>query len=317
MEKTGHKGGTDTGAQDHGGGRSLPWQTPKESCDDPLAPDRVAATMANPSYRLAEQDLDFLASDAVRGPRLELDYLKPELGLQGEGIGHTIVVFGSTRIPEPDAARRALAACEEKRDASPGDAEAERAVAIASRIVEKSRFYVMARDFAHRVAMAANHGPGERIAVVTGGGPGLMEAANRGACEDGGRSVGLNISLPHEQYPNPYLTPGLCFQFHYFGMRKLHFLQRARALVAFPGGYGTMDELFETLVLIQTRKIEPLPVILVGRDFWSRAIDFGFLVEEGVIAPADRELFAFADSAEDIFTFIAEWYVRAGKPLFG
>jgi len=153
--------------------------------------------------------------------------------------------------------------------------------------------------------------------LMTGGGPGLMEAANRGAFYAGSKSIGLNITLPHEQYPNPYLTPGLCFRFHYFALRKMHFLHRARALVAFPGGYGTLDELFETLTLIQTRKIAPLPVILVGRAFWERAIDFSFLVDEGVIDPEDENLFCYAETSQEILDHIVSWYDQAGKPFFG
>ena len=154
------------------------------------------------------------------------------------------------------------------------------------------------------------------MVVVTGGGPGVMEAANRGAYDVGAKTVGLNITLPHEQYPNPYITPGLCFRFHYFALRKLHFLLRARALVAFPGGFGTFDELFETLTLVQTRKIKPVPVILVGEDYWRRAVDLDFLVAEGVIDAEDRELFWFAETAQEIWDGIRHWYQLAGEPLF-
>jgi hypothetical protein len=156
---------------------------------------------------------------------------------------------------------------------------------------------------------------GGRIALMTGGGPGMMEAANRGAFHAGAKSIGLNITLPDEQYPNPYLTPGLCFRFHYFALRKMHFLNRARALVAFPGGYGTMDEVFETLTLVQTRKILPLPIILVGREFWSRAVDISYLVEEGVIDPEDEDLFCFAETSDDILQIISDWYTKAGEPF--
>ncbi|WP_456237845.1 LOG family protein [Mangrovicoccus ximenensis] len=166
-------------------------------------------------------------------------------------------------------------------------------------------------------ARQASGRPGNRLVVVTGGGPGMMEAANRGASEAGARTAGLNITLPQEQYPNPYVTPELCFSFRYFGMRKLHFLMRARALVVFPGGYGTLDELFETLTLIQTRKIRPVPVVLVGRAFWERAVDFDFLVEEGVIDPEDRDLFWFAETAQEIWEDIRRWYDLAGRPMTG
>jgi uncharacterized protein (TIGR00730 family) len=173
----------------------------------------------------------------------------------------------------------------------------------------------VARAFGRLIAALPTRPHGERVAVMTGGGPGLMEAANRGAWEGGATSIGLNITLPHEQFPNPYITDGLCFRFHYFALRKLHFLHRARALVAFPGGYGTLDELFETLTLIQTRKIAPLPVVLVGRSFWRRAVDFDFLAAEGVIDPEDLELFAFAETAEEIYAHISGWHRAAGRPI--
>ncbi len=173
----------------------------------------------------------------------------------------------------------------------------------------------MAREFGRLVGAVECTDPDERIAVMTGGGPGIMEAANRGAFDVGAKSVGLNITLPHEQYPNPYVSPELCFTFHYFALRKLHFLMRARALVAFPGGYGTLDELFETLALVQTRKITPIPVVLVGEKFWRRAFDVDFLVAEGVIDPEDRELFWFAESARDVWDGILRWYAAAGAPL--
>ena len=293
----------------------FPWEKPKDAADDSEALARVRAIMEADSYRLADQDVDFLESDHTRGPRLQLDYLKPELGLRAHGIGHTIVVFGSSRLMEPNAAHRRLAAACERLAKEPDDIEVKRAHSVAERVVANSRYYEVARDFARRVGRGTERSHGDRVAVMTGGGPGVMEAANRGAFEAGARSIGLNISLPHEQYPNPYLTPDLCFQFHYFAMRKLHFLLRARALVAFPGGYGTFDELFETLTLIQTHKIDPLPVVLVGRKFWSRAVNFDFLAEEGVIAAGDVDLFAMVETAEEIHTHIARWHAAKGKPL--
>lgn len=279
--------------------------------------DRIRRIMAHPSYRLAEADPDFVTDPKVRGVRLELDYLKAEHGLVAHQIAHTVVVFGSTRIPEPVAAQRALEAARAARDAMPQDGGLQAAHAVAARIADNSRFYDVARAFARRIAAAGDGKHGERIAIMTGGGPGLMEAANRGAMDLHAKSVGLNIALPHEQFPNPYLTEGLCFQFHYFAMRKLHFLHRARALVAFPGGFGTLDELFETLVLVQTRKITPLPILLVGRDFWSRAVDFKFLEDEGVIARADLDLFHFVETADEAFDHIAGWYRDLGNPIFG
>ncbi len=288
---------------------------PKPACDDPRAPARVAALMASPAYRLADEDLGFLQSDLARGVRLELEYFKAEAALRAEGIAHAIVVFGSSRIPEPAAALRALEAARAAAAAAPGDRAGLRALRVAERMVCASRWYTVAREFAALLASVADRPHGERIAIVTGGGPGLMEAANRGGWEAGAVSVGLNIDLPHEQYPNPYLSEALALRFRYFALRKMHFLQRARALVAFPGGFGTFDELFETLTLLQTRKAEPLPVVLVGREFWSRAVDFEFLADEGVIAPEDLELFVYAETAAEIRDHIAGWHAERRKPL--
>jgi len=273
--------------------------------------------MEDPAYRQADEDVDFLQEDDTRGIRLQLDYSKPEALLRKHGIEHTIVVFGSTRIPEPAAARRRVAQLEQALAESPDDTALQRKLDIARRILAKSHYYRVARDFGRLVGDSGN-GPGDcRVVLMTGGGPGMMEAANRGAWETGAKTIGLNITLPHEQFPNPYLTPGLCMRFHYFALRKLHFLLRARALVAFPGGYGTLDELFETLTLIQTRKIAPLPVVLVGEDYWRRVIDFDFLVEEGTIDPEDRELFWFAETALDAWEGILQWHAANGTPLFG
>jgi uncharacterized protein (TIGR00730 family) len=293
----------------------LPWQRPKPSEEDPDAPRRIAQLLASPSYRQADQDIDFLNRDDVRGLRLELDYFKAETLLAAHGIAHTIVVFGSTRIPEPGAAQRHVDELEAALAARPDDAALPQRLAVAGRLLAKSRYYDVARAFG-RLAAAAGEAPhGQRLVVMTGGGPGLMEAANRGAFDVRARTAGLNITLPHEQYPNPYVTPELCFRLHYFAIRKLHFLKRARALVAFPGGYGTFDELFETLTLIQTRKIAPLPVILVGEDYWRRAFDPDFLVAEGTIDPEDRELFWFAETADEIWDDICHWHGTTGRPF--
>ena len=294
----------------------LPWQNPKPAEEDADAPKRVEAIMADPAYRPADADVDFLRQDATRGVRLQLDYSKPELLLNQHGIRHTIVVFGGTRIPEPATARGKVDELERALRASPRDAALKRQLAVARRILDKSRYYSVAREFGRLVGDAGS-GPADcRVVLMTGGGPGMMEAANRGAWEAGAKSIGLNITLPHEQFPNPYLTPGLSFRFHYFALRKLHFLLRARALVAFPGGYGTLDELFETLTLIQTRKIKPLPVVLMGEAYWRRVIDFDFLAEEGVIDSEDRELFWFAESALDAWEGILRWHEANGTPLF-
>jgi len=293
----------------------LPWQTPKALEDDPQAMARVQAIMASPGYRQADQDVAFLNQDETRGVRLQIDYLKPELLLGQHGVGHTIVVFGSTRLQEPGAARRKVEAIQHALAGDPADAELQRRLNVARSIQEKSRYYEEARAFGRLVA-ASGKGPEDcSVTLVTGGGPGVMEAANRGAFDVGAKSIGLNITLPQEQYPNPYVTPELCFSFHYFAMRKLHFLKRAKALVAFPGGYGTLDELFETLTLIQTRSIAPLPVVLVGEAWWRQAVNMDFLVTEGVIDAEDRELFWYAETAAEIWQGIQNWHRASGKPL--
>lgn len=216
---------------------------------------------------------------------------------------------------EPQAAQRALDFAAAALSANPTDEALRRHLKIVKSIAEKSRYYEMARRFGQIVGAAGERAIGGRIMIMTGGGPGIMEASNRGAHDVGAASIGLNITLPGEQYPNPYVTPELCFSFHYFATRKLHFLMRARALVAFPGGFGTLDELFEVLSLAQTRKIAPVPVILVGESYWRRAFDPEFLVDEGVIDPEDRDLFWFAESAEDAWRDILYWYEAIGQPL--
>jgi len=293
----------------------LPWARPKPPEEDPDAPARVQAILASPTYRPSDDDAAFLAMDELRGVRLELDYTKPELHLQEHGVEHTVVVFGSTRICEPGAAARRVADLEEAVTAAPGDADLARQLAVARRIHDKSRYYDVAREFGRLVGASERRLGGRRLVVTTGGGPGIMEAANRGAFDVGADTVGFNISLPREQFPNPYVTPALCFRFHYFALRKLHFLLRAKALVAFPGGYGTFDELFELLTLIQTRTIKPMPVILVGEHYWRGAVDFDYLVAEGVIDPEDRELFWFAETAEEAWEGIIAWHAANGEPL--
>ncbi|WP_423823709.1 LOG family protein [Salinisphaera sp. SPP-AMP-43] len=294
----------------------LPWQRPKPLAEDADAPSRIQAILGSDSYRQADEDPGFFHRDDTRGLRLQVDYLKPELLLNEHGIEHTIVVFGSTRIPEPWVARQNVADLETASAASPDDRRLAQRLAIARRIAAKSHYYDIARAFGRRVSDALADRPNYRAVVVTGGGPGIMEAANRGAFDAGAQSVGLNITLPHEQYPNPYITPRLCFRFHYFALRKLHFLLRARALVAFPGGYGTLDELFETLTLVQTRKIKPLPIVLVGREYWERAIDIDFMIAEGVIDIEDGDLFWYAETADEIWDGIQRWYAACGEPLF-
>src|SRR5437763_4086348 len=227
--------------------RPLPEHRPKPGSEDPQAPAALKAIIDSPSYRQADQDVDFLRREDMRGLRLMLDYHKPQTLLIEQDVAHTIVVFGSTRIPEPAAAQREVDRLSHALAARPDDARLRSRLNTARRILAKSRYYDIARDFGRLVGECGDKAIGGRIMVMTGGGPGIMEAANRGAQDAGAKSIGLNITLPHEQYPNPYVSPDLCFRFRYFAMRKLHFLLRARALVAFPGGYGTIDELFEVL----------------------------------------------------------------------
>jgi uncharacterized protein (TIGR00730 family) len=291
----------------------LPSQAPKPSEDDPYAPARVATLLKSASYRRADEDVDFLAHGGMRGVRLQIDYLKPELLLEEHRIRNTIVVFGGTRICEPAVAQRRVDALEQALAVDPTNKHVARRLVIAKRVLAKSHYYDVAREFGRLVSASQETSGAPRAVIVTGGGPGIMEAANRGAFDIGAKSVGLNISLPREQYPNPYISPDLCFSFHYFSMRKLHFLMRARALVAFPGGYGTFDELFELLTLIQTRKVAPMPVVLVGESFWRKAIDFDFLIEEGVIDAEDRDLFWFAETAQEIWTSILHYHNADGS----
>ena len=285
----------------------LPWQQPKGEEEDPGAPKRIAAILRSPSYLEADQDVEFLHRDDLRGLRLDLEYLKPELLLTEHRIEHTVVVLGSTRILEPGAACRQVEQLRARAGVDPGNTEVARALQVAERILAKSAYYEVAREFGCLVSRGAASSSWQAV-VMTGGGPGIMEAANRGAFDAGAPTIGLNITLPHEQYPNPYVTPELCFSFRYFALRKLHFLHRARALVAFPGGYGTFDELFETLALIQTRKVRPIPVVLVGEAYWRKAFDVDFLVDEGVIESEDRDLFWYAETAQQIWEGILHWH---------
>jgi uncharacterized protein (TIGR00730 family) len=294
--------------------RPLPLSRPKPAQEDASAPARLRAILRSASYRPADEDVAFLNYPETRGVRLQLDYLKAESILQAHGVHHTIVVFGSTRIPEPAAARRALAEARTAAARRPDDAALRRAVQVARRLVANSRYYEVARQLGMLVARSGARTLGAPAVIMTGGGPGIMEGAQRGAFEAGAPSVGLNITLPHEQFPNPYVTPDLCLSFHYFAIRKLHFLLRARALIAFPGGYGTFDELFETLMLVQTRKIAPLPVVLVGEAFWRRAFPVEHLVREGVVDPEDAALFWYAETAEEIWAGIEDWYAAPRTP---
>lgn len=264
------------------------------------------------AYVKAYEDLRFLGQDELRPVRLQLELLKPELALVKHRIRSTIVVFGSTRIVEPSEARRRLEQVEKELNGHPDNRNLHIRVHAARRILAKSKFYEEARAFGRLVSEAGRGGNGNDFVIITGGGPGIMEAANRGAHDIGADSIGLNITLPHEQEPNPYITPDLCFQFRYFAIRKMHFLLRAKGLVAFPGGYGTMDELFEALTLVQVQKIPELPIILMGREFWQSIVNFEQLVAEGVIDPADLDHFKFAETAQEAWDHIQNYRPRQG-----
>ena len=270
----------------------------------------LEAILSSPSYTLAEQDTGLLARRELRPVRLQLELLKPEMAFNEHGIGSTIVVFGSTQIREPALAAEELAAAEAALAANPRDPALARAVARAGRLAEKAHYYDEAREFARLVAADCRHDGQCEFVVVTGGGPGIMEAANRGAADAGAKSIGLNITLPAEQRPNPYITPDLCFQFHYFALRKLHFLLRAQALVVFPGGFGTLDELTDALTLRQTNRMQEIPIILYGREYWRRLIDFQFLADEGAIEDRHLELIDYADSPAEAWNIVRQFYQR-------
>jgi len=254
----------------------------------------------HPAYRLAFRDTDFLLRDELRPIRFQLELLKPSMLLDEARVGSTLVMYGSARIPPPDAVDTAL---EGAKDLPVQDRM------VVERLAEKAKYYAEAYKLARLVSEQAVIENGMRQFVVcSGGGPSIMEAANRGASDAGAESIGLNIVLPHEQAPNPYVTPYLSFQFHYFALRKMHFLIRARAVAVFPGGFGTFDEMFELLTLIQTGKMKPIPVLLFGKEFWTRVIDFGALAREGVISPADLELITWCETAEEAWQHLKDFY---------
>jgi uncharacterized protein (TIGR00730 family) len=256
------------------------------------------------SYIPADRDTDFLQREELRSVRIGLELLKPELIQSEQGIRSTIVVFGSSRLHEPAAAQNRLRLAEEEASRAPDDQTLQLKVAIAGRQLALSKYYEVAREFSSLVSSTCQVDGRCEYVIVTGGGPGIMEAANRGAADVQAKSIGLNITLPHEQHPNPYITPELCFQFRYFAIRKMHFLIRAKALVAFPGGFGTLDELFETLTLLQTGKTQDVIVVLVGRDFWERLINWQFLVDNGLISQKDLRLFHYAETAQEAWDLI-------------
>ena len=271
--------------------------TAQQDAEGQTPPSRY--TGPESAYRLAFTDTEFLLRDELRPVRMQLELLKPEMVQTAQGIESTIVIFGSARILAPEVAAAALERARRSTDKT--------AVKSAEMQVHMSGYYEEARRFAALVTSrsATQTTP---IYVVTGGGPGIMEAGNRGAFEVGGKSIGLNIVLPHEQEPNAYITPELCFQFHYFALRKMHFLMRSIALVCFPGGFGTLDELFETMTLIQTGKCRRRPILLFGRDFWTRLVNFDLLVETGMISPEDLNLFRFVETAEEAWEVLAAHY---------
>ncbi|WP_101048229.1 TIGR00730 family Rossman fold protein [Macromonas nakdongensis] len=253
------------------------------------------------AYRLAFADPEFLLRRETRGIRFQLELLKPDLAQQEHGIDNTIVVFGSARFREPAQAQQLLAQAQLGGDAA--------AIRRAQAMVRNAHYYDESRRFAQLVADYSKSCPREdQLYIATGGGPGIMEAANRGAHDRGVLNVGLNILLPHEQEPNPYISPELCFKFHYFALRKMHFLMRAKALVAFPGGFGTLDELFEVMTLVQCKKAKPVPIFLFGSEYWKRLINFDVLVEEGAISPEDLDLFEYVDAPEQAWEGIKRFY---------
>ena len=271
--------------------------TAQEEAESATPPSRYDGPES--AYRLAFTDTEFLLRDELRPVRMQLELLKPEMVQAAQGIESTIVIFGSARILPPDVAAQRLGGAQRQGDAV--------AVRQAEMQVLMSRYYEEARRFSALVTTKSRDLE-TPIYVVTGGGPGVMEAGNRGAHEVGGKSIGLNIVLPHEQAPNPYITPELCFQFHYFGLRKMHFLMRSIGLVCFPGGFGTLDELFETLTLIQTTKCRKRPILLFGRDFWTRLVNFELLIDTGMISPQDVNLFHFVETAEEAWEVLASAY---------
>ena len=264
--------------------------------------------MTNPSYRLAYMDTDYVGREELRPLRLNLELLKPEMLLDEAGIESTVVVFGGTQVAPADEAEALMAEAVAAMEKEPDSDTSKRLMIRAERVVAKARYYEECREFAKLVSTHnKKYGDGEFI-IKTGGGPGIMEAANRGAYEADSPSIGLNITLPFEQTPNPYITPGFCFQFNYFAIRKMHFLLRAKALVCFPGGFGTLDELFTTLTLRQTGRMQEIPIILYSREYWESIINFQFLADEGVIRDEHMELFQYTETPEETWQVITDFH---------
>jgi uncharacterized protein (TIGR00730 family) len=277
------------------------------------AKENLQAILNSPSYRLAQEDIDFLAREELRPVRMQLELLKPEMILEDEQVDSTIVVFGGTQIVEREEAEARLTAAKDALAEEPRDDARRRDVTRAERGVAKSHYYDAAREFARLVSAKCQIDHRCEYVVTTGGGPGIMEAANRGAFDVRAKTIGLNITLPQEQAPNPYITPELCFEFHYFALRKLHFLLRAKALVVFPGGFGTLDELFDALTLRQTGRMQDIPIVLFGRQYWERVLDVQFLADEGVIADAHIDLIDYAETPEEAWNVIAQFHNHGGS----
>ncbi len=267
--------------------------------------DSSVTKSSSTSYVPADRDTEFLQRDELRSVRIGLELLKPEIIQTEQGIRSTIVVFGSARLQEPEIARETARRADTEAAAHPGDRALAEAAAVAHRQLGLSKYYDIAREFGRLVSSTCQTDGRCDYVVVTGGGPGIMEAANRGAADVQAKSIGLNITLPHEQHPNPYISAGLSFQFRYFAIRKMHFLIRAKALVAFPGGFGTLDELFETLTLLQTGKTENVIVVLVGQDFWKSLINWNLLIDHGLISRQDLGLFHYAETAQEAWDLIS------------
>jgi len=282
--------------------------------DVALAAANMEAILGSPSNLLAMDDRSLLDKVEMRGVRMLLELHKPELALQAHAITSTVIVFGGTQIVERPVAERRLAEARRALEAAPDDRKLRREVARSERLLERSRYYDAARQFARLVSIDNQCDDRRDFVIVTGGGPGIMEAANRGAFDVGCQSIGLNIKLPAEQQPNPYITPELCFQFKYFALRKFHFILRAAAVVLFPGGFGTLDEMFETLTLRQTHRMQPVPIILFGREYWSKVIDFQQMADDGVIADEHLDLFSWAETAEDAWRQIVDFHERTPPP---
>jgi len=263
----------------------------------------------SPTYKLAEDDKDFLKEYETRGVRLELDYLKAELAMKQFGVEHTIAIFGSARILPQHIAKKRVDELITKK-------ASKEEIKRATKNLNNSYYYEDARELGRIIGSSGESPKDNRVIVMTGGGPGIMEAANKGAWEVGANSIGLNIKLPFEQHPNPYITPELCLLFHYFSIRKFHFFQRAKAMVVYPGGFGTMDELFELLTLKQTGSMQQIPVVMVGKQWWSNFLNIEFLLEEGMISKEDLDIFVMVDSAKEAWEHILKWHEKNGTPLF-